>query len=80
MQLNLLKVKLTKKFLMPIANDGVMVILSSLQELEKQLVNLLSEKDNFEISIFIPQDNQDLTKLLIKITFLLMKVNLKTYS
>ena len=37
---------------MPTSNDGVMVILSSPSGAGKTtLVNLLSEKDNFEISI-----------------------------
>ena len=51
MLLNLLKVKQTK-ILMPSENDGVMIILSSPSGAGKTtLVNLLSKKDNFEISI-----------------------------
>ena len=52
MPLNLLKAKLINKFQMPSANDGIMVILSSPSGAGKTtLVNLLSKKDNFEISI-----------------------------
>ena len=56
---------------MPIANDGVMIILSSPSGAGKTtLVSLLSKIDNFEIQFHTQQDNQDLTKLIKRIIFL----------
>ena len=52
MQLNLLKAKRTNKFQMPTSKDGVMIVLSSPSGAGKTtLVKLLSEQDNFNISI-----------------------------
>ena len=52
MLLNLLKAKETKKNLMPLKNDGIMVILSSPSGAGKTtLVKLLSKRKNFKISI-----------------------------
>ena len=51
MQLNLSKEKQTN-FLMPSENDGVMIVLSSPSGAGKTtLVKMLSELDNFEISV-----------------------------
>ena len=64
---------------MPTSHDGIMVILSSPSGAGKTtLVNLLSKKNNFEISIsHTPLDNLDQMKLLEKIIILYLIKNLK---
>ena len=52
MLLNLLKAKEIKTNLMPLKNDGIMVILSSPSAGKTTLVKLLSKRKNFKISIF----------------------------
>ena len=63
---------------MPSENDGVMIVLSSPSGAGKTtLVKMLSEMDNYEISISHttrqPRPNEEITKIII----LLMKMNLK---
>ena len=62
---------------MPSANDGIMVILSSPSGAGKTtLVNLLSNQDNFRISISTQLESPDQVKF-DKIISLLIIMNLK---
>ena len=77
MQLSLSKEKLTSIF-MPSKKDGVMIILSSPSGAGKTtLVKMLSVLDNFEISISHTTRQPRPMKLITKIIFLLMNMNLK---